>query len=169
MNQTGSASWVGAAGSVGGTIGPGKVGAINDHPLATGLSVPIDLSTSFEVAPGAVDFAASALEPGVPLFYARWQSPTVRACEEVLARLEGADASLCFASGMAAITSVMLHILSVGDHVVLPEICYAGVAEFGHDTLPRLDMEISRVDASDVAAIRDAVRPNTRLVHVETS
>jgi len=128
----------------------------------------IDFSSSFEVDPGDVDFSATAMGPDTPMFYARWQNPTVQECEIALADLEGAEAALCFASGMAAISGVLLHSLSAGDHVILPEICYAGVAEFGHDTLPRLGIDVDRVDMSDLDAVAKAMRANTKLVHVET-
>lgn len=126
------------------------------------------MSTSFEVDPGSVDFSATAMGPDTPLFYARWQSPTVRECEQALAELEGTEAALCFASGMAAITGVMLHVLSAGDHLVLPEVCYAGVAEFARDTLSRFGIEVTRADTTDLDAVARSIRHNTKLVHIET-
>lgn len=100
--------------------------------------------------------------------YSRWANPTVRRLERRLARLEDGGDAVAFASGMAAITGLMLHLLEPGHHVVVPEICYAGVAEFVHVTLPRQGVEVTAADTSNLEAVEGALRPHTRLVYVET-
>jgi methionine-gamma-lyase len=69
---------------------------------------------------------------------------------------------------MAAATGIFLTFLSAGDHVVMSDVSYAGVAELARDTLPRLGVKVSLVDMSDLAAVSEAIRPNTRLVHTES-
>jgi cystathionine gamma-synthase/methionine-gamma-lyase len=69
---------------------------------------------------------------------------------------------------MAAISGLFLHKLKAGDHLVLSDVCYAGVAELAHETLPKLGIAVTTVDTSDLQAVADALRPSTRLVHVET-
>jgi methionine-gamma-lyase len=59
-------------------------------------------------------------------------------------------------------------LLSAGDHVIVSDIAYAGVSELARDTLPRFGIEVSLVDLSDLAAVRDAMRPRTRLLHCES-
>ncbi|HEX8821163.1 MAG TPA: aminotransferase class V-fold PLP-dependent enzyme [Archangium sp.] len=94
--------------------------------------------------------------------------PTVRTLEKRLADLEGGEDALCFASGMAAITGLLLHLLKSGDHLVLSDVCYAGAAEFARGMLRRYGVEVTPVDTSDLEQVRAALRPNTRLVYIET-
>lgn len=137
-----------------------------------GLGQPVTpgpvLSTTYYTHPDAVGFSASDLKADAPHFYSRWSNPTLDLLERRLAELEGGEAALSFASGMAAITALFHEQLSSGDHLVLSDVCYAGVAEYAHQALPRLGIEVSHVDTSDPANVAAALRPNTRLVHIET-
>ncbi|QEH38951.1 Methionine gamma-lyase [Aquisphaera giovannonii] len=132
------------------------------------LNAPPAFSTSFYSHPDAIGFSANDLSPDAPQFYTRWGNPTLDLLERRLAALEQGEAAASFASGMAAITALLFHRLKAGDHLVLSDVCYAGVAELAHDTLPRYGIEVSRVDASRPEAVAAAMRPNTRHVHVET-
>jgi cystathionine beta-lyase/cystathionine gamma-synthase len=69
---------------------------------------------------------------------------------------------------MAAVSAVLLTFLSHGDHVVASEVCYAGSVELFGEHLPRLGIEVSLVDTSDVDQVLAAVRPETRMIYVET-
>jgi methionine-gamma-lyase len=75
---------------------------------------------------------------------------------------------VAFASGMAATTALLLHELKAGDHMVVSDVAYAGVAELVRDTLPRLGIEVEPVDLGDLEAMGRAVRAETRLVYAET-
>ncbi|MEM7225496.1 MAG: PLP-dependent aspartate aminotransferase family protein [Pseudomonadota bacterium] len=132
------------------------------------IAPPLILASSFAVHPDAVGFSAYDYEDQAPYFYSRWSNPTVRRLERKLAALEGAGDGVCFASGMAAISGLLLHKLSAGDHLVLSNACYAAVAELAHDTLPRMGIEASAVDTSDLAAVEAALRPTTKLIYIET-
>ncbi|MFC3117623.1 trans-sulfuration enzyme family protein [Jhaorihella thermophila] len=88
--------------------------------------------------------------------------------EAKLAALQGTEACLCTASGMAAATAIFLTFLSAGDHCVVSDVSYAGVAELARDTLRRLGIEVSIVNMADLDAVAAAIRPNTRLIHTET-
>ena len=129
---------------------------------------PLVLATSFHSHPDAIGFSATDRTDEAPHFYGRWGNPTAAALEERLAALEGGEAALVFASGMAALSGLFLHKLKAGDHLVLSDVCYAGVAELVHETLPKLGIAVTTVDTSDLQAVADALRPATRLVHVET-
>ena len=133
-------------------------------------SVSPDLvtATSFHTHPDLIGFSANDLKQDAPHFYTRWSNPTVAALEEKLAQLERGQAGLCFASGMAAVSALFLTQLRSGDHLILSEVCYGGVAELAHDILPKFGIEVSAVDTADPAAVAAAVRSRTRLVHVET-
>lgn len=134
----------------------------------TGASAPdITMSSTFLVEEPA-GFSAHELTPQSPFLYSRWANPTVRKLEAKLAALEGAEACVCFASGMAATSAIFFSLLGAGDHAVISDITYAGVAELARDTLPRMGIEVSFVDMSDLAAVEAAIRPDTNLVYCET-
>ncbi|MDX1400970.1 MAG: aminotransferase class I/II-fold pyridoxal phosphate-dependent enzyme [Kiloniellales bacterium] len=132
------------------------------------ISPPLVLASSFKVRPDAVGFSALDMDEESPYFYSRWSNPSLTVLEEKLAALEGGEAAVVFASGMAAISGLLLHLLSAGDHVILPDVCYAAVLESGHDILPRFGIEVSFVDTSDLEAIEAALKPNSRHIHLET-
>lgn len=137
------------------------------NPL-TGASAPdIVMSTTFLINPD-VSFSANLLTEETPFAYTRWGNPTVSQLEQKLAALEGSEACVAFASGMAAITALLFRVLKAGDHVVMSDVTYAAASELANDTLPKLGIEISRVDTSDPENVRSALRSNTRLVYLET-
>jgi cystathionine gamma-synthase/methionine-gamma-lyase len=93
----------------------------------------------------------------------------VKLLEDRLTPLEHGAGSVAFSSGMGAISALFLSRLSAGDHLVLSDVCYAGVAELAQDILPRFGIAVTPVDTSQNAAVAAALRPGvTRLVHVET-
>ena len=126
------------------------------------------LSTTYFTHPDAVGFSASDLKADAPHFYTRWSNPTLELLEQRLALLEGGEAALSFGSGMAAISGLFAGLLKAGDHLVLSDVCYAGVAEYAGHALPRQGVEVSFADSSNPEAVAAALRPNTRLVHIET-
>ena len=100
--------------------------------------------------------------------YGRVSSPTVRQLEVKLAALEGAEAALAFASGVAAAHALICGRLSKGDHIIVPDANYVGIAELTRDTLPRFGIDASFVDVSNPQEVAAAVRPNTRMLWLET-
>ena len=135
---------------------------------ATGASAPNIVMSSTYVVEEAAGFSAHDLTEESPYLYARWANPSVDMLARKLAALEGTEACLCLASGMAAASAIFLSILSAGDHCIVSDVSYAGVAELARDTLPRFGIEVTLVDMSDVTALEAAMRPNTKLVHCET-
>jgi len=131
-------------------------------------SSPPVMATSFFTHPDAVGFSANDLNEAAPHFYTRWSNPTLELLETRLAALDGGEAALSFTSGMAAISALFLDRLGSGDHLVLSNVCYAGVAELAHDILPKHGIAVTTVDTSDRDAVAAAMRPNTKLVHIET-
>jgi cystathionine gamma-synthase/methionine-gamma-lyase len=132
------------------------------------LAPPIVTATSFAVHPGEIGFSAEDIGEDAPYFYSRWANPTVRSLEEKVAALDGGEDAVCFATGMAAATGLLLHLLRAGDRLVVSDVCYAGVAEFVRQTLPKFGVEVVPVDLSDLEEARRAIRPGTRLVYAET-
>lgn len=100
--------------------------------------------------------------------YGRVSSPAVRQLEVKLAALEGAEAALAFASGVAAAHALICGRLSKGDHIIVPDANYVGIAELTRDTLPRFGIDASFVDVSNPQEVAAAVRPNTRMLWLET-
>lgn len=100
--------------------------------------------------------------------YARTGNPTRAALEESLAALEGGRQGLAFASGLAAANAVLQGLLAAGDHVVASQDLYGGCYRLFTKIFRRFNVGFSLVDATDPAAVAAAVRPETRLVWLET-
>ena len=134
----------------------------------TGASAPnLVMSTTFVTEAGA-SFSAEDFGEATPFIYTRWGNPTVDQLERKLASLEEAEACIAFASGMAAVTALFLFALKPGDHLVISDVTYAATAEFSKDFLPRLGIEVTKVDMSDARNVEAAVKKNTRLIYAET-
>lgn len=99
--------------------------------------------------------------------YARTQNPTREALEANVASLESGRFGVAFASGLAALDTTT-KLLSAGDHVVSGEGVYGGSYRLFSQITARFGVEFTFVDSGDTDALRRAVRPNTRLIHVET-
>ena len=99
--------------------------------------------------------------------YSRVSNPTRDALETSLASLEGGTSAHVFGSGMAAI-SALVTLLKTGDHVVCGENVYGGTPRLFNQIVAGYGIEFTYVDTADPAALRAALRPNTKLVHIET-
>lgn len=99
--------------------------------------------------------------------YARVQNPTRSALETNVAALEGGRSGHAFASGMAAISTLMT-LLKAGDHTVVSRNVYGGTYRFFHHVLERYGLEFTWVDATDPANVEAAMRDATRMVYIET-
>ena len=132
------------------------------------LSPPLWPSTTYEME--SIEAARRAAHtPRVDTFYGRYGNPTVTAFEEAVAALEGAEAAQAFASGMGAVSTVVLALCSTGDHIVAQRELYSHSAILFQAVCPRLGIEVSLVDAIDADAMVAAVQPGrTRVVFVET-
>jgi len=139
-------------------------------PTTGALRLPLHMATTFKLPPfGGKLFEALTLgSPAAPHAYTRWSNPTLRALEVRLAALEGTEAALVTATGMAAVSALVFALLSAGDHLVASEVCYAGSVEMFGLHLPRFGIDVSLVDTSDAEQVRAALRPNTKLVYAET-
>ena len=100
--------------------------------------------------------------------YGRYGNPTVQAVERKLAALEGGETALLLATGMCAVTSTLLTLLSAGDHLILTSDCYRRTRQFCQTLLKRLGIATTLVPPGDYAAMEAAVQPNTRLIFSES-
>ena len=100
--------------------------------------------------------------------YARTKNPTRLALEQLLAALEGGAAGHAFASGMAAITTMMLALVKGGDHVVVSRDTYGGTYRLFSKVLAPFGVLFDYVDTSDLSAVKAVIRPATRMIYAET-
>jgi cystathionine gamma-synthase len=100
--------------------------------------------------------------------YGRYGNPTVADCEARLAALDHGDDAILFASGMSAVTSVLLAMLPTGAHLVIGDDCYRRTRQFCLTFLKRLGITTTVVPMGDLAALEAAIQPNTRLIVSES-
>jgi O-succinylhomoserine sulfhydrylase len=100
--------------------------------------------------------------------YSRFTNPTVRTFEHRLASLEGAESCVATASGMAAIMAICIALLESGDHLVSSRSVFGTTTVLFDRYLPRLGIETSLIDMTDLDAWKAAIRPNTRMLFIET-
>lgn len=99
--------------------------------------------------------------------YARTNHPNRKALERCVAKLEGGQSAYVFSSGMAGIDAVF-RLLRPGDHVIVSEAVYGGVYRLSTQLLTQFQLEFSFVDTSSIAKIKEVLKPNTRMIYLET-
>jgi cystathionine beta-lyase/cystathionine gamma-synthase len=127
-------------------------------PRTGAVNVPIYLSSTYQL---------EGIEKHRGWEYSRVSNPTRDAVETSLASLEGGATGHAFASGMAAIAALVT-MLKVGDHVICGDNVYGGTTRLFTQVIPHHGIEFSFVDTSNPDNVRRAIRPTTRLVHIET-
>jgi methionine-gamma-lyase len=131
------------------------------------LDPPIVLSSAFGFR--SADEAAGAFSGENDAYiYGRWGNPNVEALERKLAALEGAEAAAVTASGMAAISGTILSVCASGHHIVAPRSMYAESARLFRERLPRLGIATTFVDARSTEEYARAIRPETRVLYIES-
>ena len=136
--------------------------------ISTGASSPNIVMSSTFAHDEPLGFSINSFEGESPFIYSRWSNPTTKQLEEKLSDLEEAEECLTFSSGMAATSAVFFSLLSSGDHLVISNVNYPGSAELVRESLPRMGIEYTAVDTSDLKMVEQAMKKNTRLVWVET-
>ena len=128
-------------------------------PATGAVTPPIHLSTTFERGPDG--------EYPRGYSYSREDNPNRRALEECLASLEGGKQALCFSSGLAVATALVQG-LEPGDHIIAPDDVYWGLRKVIGEVFGKWGLETTYVDMTSIDDFHAALRPNTRLVWVET-
>lgn len=100
--------------------------------------------------------------------YTRMLNPTIEAMEDAIAALENGHKALGCGSGMAAVHTVFSALLSAGDHIVCSEAVYGPTVTLLKTVFSKFDVETTFVDASNLDAIKNAIKPNTKVVYIET-
>jgi O-succinylhomoserine sulfhydrylase len=122
-------------------------------------------SFSYETA-GAADRRFAGDEPG--FIYQRFGNPTTQMFEDRLALLEGAETCKATASGMSAVHAALCGLLRAGDHLVSARAVFGSCRWIVAEWMPRFGVEVTFVDATDIQAWKNAVRPNTKAFFVES-
>ncbi len=133
-------------------------GAIRPEPVTGAIVPPIFQSATYVLEEVGRDKGFD---------YTRSSNPTRATLEAALASIEGASCCATFSSGMSAVDAV-LRTLEAGDHVVSSDDVYGGVSRLFNTVLSRHGLEFTYVDSSDPENVERAVRPNTKLVWIET-
>jgi methionine-gamma-lyase len=136
-------------------------------PATGALDTPIYQSTTF-VSADADEMAAVYGEQKPGYMYTRYGNPTIHALEAKLAALEGGEAALATASGMAAVSTAILGYVKTGDHVVAARSLYGASYNFLNRKLPRMGASATFVESARVEDFEKAIQPNTRLIYFET-
>ena len=129
--------------------------------------VPVVHSVSFGY-PDMDEWLAVARGEQPGHIYSRQTNPTVDAFAEKVRQLEGAEAATCFATGMAAVSSALLGLLSPGDRVVSVKDSYGGTSKIFLELLPRFGIRVELCETEDAAAIEAAVAQGCRVLYLET-
>ncbi|MEO6959521.1 MAG: aminotransferase class I/II-fold pyridoxal phosphate-dependent enzyme [Burkholderiaceae bacterium] len=140
-----------------------------DAALSTDSSIvaPIHYSATFR-AESAGDFVEKANTVRPSAYYTRYGNPVHKRVEAILAELEGTETAMVMASGMGAISTTVLSLVSRGDHVIAQKRHYMSTSKLFEEVLPRFGVEVSIVDQTDLSAMKATIRPETRLIMVET-
>jgi cystathionine beta-lyase/cystathionine gamma-synthase len=128
------------------------------------MAQPIYQTSTFQVTDSEQQLRATHTD----MFYTRYGNPTHTAVESAIAELEGAEAALLFASGMNAITTSIMALVKSGDHIVAQRDIYGGATKFLSTWLPKLGVETTFVDTTDYNQHARAIRPNTKLLYLES-
>lgn len=136
-------------------------------PITKASSPNLVMSTTF-VVDADTGFSVENFQENDPWVYTRWGNPTVDQLEVKLAALEEGESAIAFGSGMAAITTLLFHLLRAGDHAIISDVAYAALSEITKDMIPEYNIEITKVNTSDEESIHNAIRANTKLIYIET-
>jgi cystathionine gamma-synthase len=142
-------------------------GGEREHPESSALTTPIHQTSTFWFK-DSEEVRAYAEGRLVRDEYGRYSNPTWRAAERKLSELEGAGATVLFASGMAAATTTFLALLGRGDHIVVTNDCYRRTRQFIQQTLAKLEVNATVIEPADPIALKAALRDNTKLFFTES-
>lgn len=136
-------------------------------PLTGSIVSPIYQTSTF-VFPNVDEGAARFRGEREGYIYTRLGNPTTAALERSVAALENGERGLAFSSGMAAISAVVMAIVSAGDHIIADKCVYGCTFAFLTGVLARFGVEVDLVNCSEPEKVEDAIKPNTKLIYFES-
>ena len=141
----------------GGSRKDDSFGAINE---------PIYMTSNYRIPTDGTPVDWSGTNSNI---YQRNRNVNQMVLQDKLCALTGAEDGAVFASGVAALAAVFTTFLNSGDHAIVSEVCYSATNLLFREYLPKkYNIEVTLLDTTDTEAVREAVRPNTKLIHVET-
>ena len=130
------------------------------------LHDPLYLTSNYRLATDGTPVDWSGIHSNI---YARNGNINQFVLQDKLAAVEGAEDCVVLGSGVSALASIFITFLKSGDHVVCSEVCYSAVGILFRDLLTKkYNIEATMVDSTDLEAVRQAIRPETKLIHIET-
>lgn len=130
------------------------------------INEPIYMTSNYRIPTDGTPVDWSGIHSNI---YARNRNVNQVVLQDKLCALIGAEDCAVFASGVAALASVFTTVLNSGDHAIVSEVCYSATNLLFREYLPKkYNIEVTLLDTTDTAAVQAAVRPNTKLIHVET-
>ncbi|MEK4383506.1 aminotransferase class I/II-fold pyridoxal phosphate-dependent enzyme [Aeribacillus sp. FSL K6-2848] len=132
-----------------------------------GVNPAIYYSATFQ-AHSASEFSEIAGTPRHPRYYTRYGNPVHERVQKIVADLEGTETALVTGSGMGAIATTILSLVAAGDHVIAQKNHYMSTTKIMDELLPKFGVDVTFVDQSDTSAFEKAIRPNTKLIMIET-
>lgn len=139
--------------------------SFNDTPAVV---PPIYQSATYYAPAEADDYIKAATDARYPYFYHRHGNPVSSQAAEIVAGLEGTEAALLTATGMAAISTAVLTVVKAGDHVVAQQSHYSAASILLKELLPQFGITVSYFDQRDNASLDAILRDNTTLIYLET-
>jgi cystathionine beta-lyase/cystathionine gamma-synthase len=141
-------------------------GEPNRHGIGTGVGTPISRTSTFTFS-STEEMKLWAEGKSKAYIYTRYGNPTLAVAEGKIAALEGAEAAVVTASGMAAISSALLGALKCGDELISTAQLYGGTYRLMRDEFPNMGIKVHHV-GTDLAGIEKLITPNTKVLYVET-
>lgn len=130
------------------------------------INEPIYMTSNYRIPTGGTPVDWSGTNSNI---YQRNRNVNQMVLQEKLCALTGAEDGAVFASGVAALAAVFTTMLNSGDHAIVSEVCYSATNLLFRKYLPeKYNIEVTLLDTTDTEAVRAAMRPNTKLIHVET-
>ncbi len=139
-----------------------------DDGMADPYAISPPLHQTVNYSARDADHLAEISMPMGDSYYNRRGNPTSSRLARVIADLEGAETGLVFASGMGAIATTIMALVKAGDHIIGQHNHYIGITEMLTEVMPGYGVEATRVDQRDPEAFAAAIRPNTRLILLES-
>ena len=136
------------------------------NPIGGGVNTPVFLSSTYHLSDER--YAGWAAGAQHTMLYSRLSSVNSEAVASKLVALEGAEDGEVFASGMAAISTTLLGLLSSGDHIIASPDVYGGTYGLLTEDLPRFGIEVTMADIRDPSSYAAAIKDNTKMIYVET-
>jgi methionine-gamma-lyase len=135
-------------------------------PHTGAVDTPIYQASTFAYA--SSDEGADRFAHGTGYVYTRWGNPNISALQEKIAALEGGEACLATATGMAAVSTTLLQLVQSGDHLVASNYLYSATNTLCAKYLPKFGIQTTFVDTSNPKNVERALQKNTKLIYIET-